>query len=243
MEILMVTAHALCQNQLLAVLPEEERARLAHVMKLVSVPLGQSLYESGTQIRQVFFPTTTVVSLRYELEDGLLAETAVVGKEGVVGIALFMGGETTLSRAVVEKTGQAYRLEGHLLKSEFHRAGPMQRILMRYTKALFTEMAQTVVCIRHHSLDQQLCRWLLRRFDRSPSSSLVTSQEMIANVFGVRRGSISAIAVNLRKAALIKYDRCRISLLDREGMEKRSCECYAIIKNEFDLLLAKARTS
>lgn len=239
----MVTAHELCQNQLLAVLPEEVRSRLTRVVKLVSVTHGQSLYESRTQIRHVFFPTTSVVSLRYELEEGLLAETAVVGNEGVVGIALFMGGESTLSGAVVEKTGHAFRLEGHLLKSEFHRAGPMQWILMRYTQALFTEMSQSLVCIRHHSLEQQLCRWLLRRFDRFPHSSLVMSQEKIANILGVRRGAVSEVAVRLQTAALIDYSRGRITLLDRPGMEMRSCECYAIIKNEFDRLLSKATAS
>ena len=237
----MVTAHALCQNQLLAVLPEEERTRLAPAMKLVSMPLGKSLYESGTQIRHVFFPTSAVVSLRYELENGSLGEIAIVGSEGAVGIALFLGGETTLSRAVVEKPGQGYRLEVSLLKSERYRAGPMEQRLMRYMQALFTEMAQTLVCIRHHSLDQQLCRWLLRRFDRLPSNSLVISQEMIANIFGVRRGAISEIAVNLRRAGLIHYDRGRISLLDRTALEMRSCECYAIVKDEFDRLLSKQR--
>jgi CRP-like cAMP-binding protein len=239
----MVTAHELCQNQLLAALPEDVRTRLSLVMKPVSMTLGQSIYESGTQIRHVFFPTSTVVSLRYELDDGLLSETAVIGNEGVVGIALFMGGETTLSSAVVEKTGQAFRLEGHLLKSEFHRAGPMQRILMRYTQALFSEMSQTLVCIRHHSLEQQLCRWLLWRFDRFPHNSLLMSQEKIANTLGVRRSAISEVAVRLQKASLINYSRGRITLLDRHGMEKRSCECYAIIKDEFDRLLTKAPNS
>jgi len=236
----MVTAQELCQNQLLAALPEEVRARLAHVMKLVSMTLGQSIYESGTRIRHVFFPTSIVVSLRYELDDGLTAETAVVGNEGVVGIALFMGGETTLSNAVVENPGQAYRLDGHLLKNEFHRAGPMQRILMRYTQALFTEMSQTLVCIRHHSLEQQLCRWLLRRFDRFPHNSLMMSQEKIANTLGVRRSAISEVAVRLQKASLINYNRGQITLIDRPGLESHSCECYSIIIHEFDRLLPKA---
>jgi CRP-like cAMP-binding protein len=211
-------------------------------MKLVSVSLGQSLYISGAQIQHVFFPTSSVVSLRYELEDGLLAETAVVGNEGVLGIALFMGGETTLSSAVVEKPGNVLRLEGHQLKKEFHRAGPMQQILMRYTQALFTEMSQILVCIRHHPLEQQLCRWLLRRFDRFPNNSLEMSQENIANILGVRRGAISEVAVRLQKAGLINYSRGQITLLDRLGMEKRSCECYAIVRDEFDRLLTKATT-
>ncbi|MEI7611551.1 MAG: Crp/Fnr family transcriptional regulator [Betaproteobacteria bacterium] len=239
----MLTAQMLCQNQLLAVLPEEERTRLAHDMKLVSLSLDQSLYEPGCQIRHVYFPTSAIVSLRYELENGSLAEIAVVGREGVVGIALFMGGETTLSRSVVEKSGQAFQLEGYLLKREFHRAGPMQRILMRYTQASLTEMAQTLVCIRHHSLDQQLCRWLLRRFERFPHNSLMMSQEKIANILGVRRGAISEVAVRLQKAALISYNRGRITLLDRHGMEMRSCECYAIVRDEFDRLLTKATIS
>lgn len=239
----MPTAQELCQNQLLATLPDEVRTRLADVMKRVPMTLGQSIYESGTRIRHVFFPTSAVVSLRYELDDGLLAETAVIGNEGVVGIALFMGGETTLSSAVIENPGHAYRLEGHLLKSEFHRAGPMQRILMRYTQALFTEMSQTLVCVRHHSLEQQLCRWLLRRFDRFTNNSLVMSQEKIANTLGVRRSAISEVAVRLQKAALINYSRGRITLLDRPGLEKRSCECYAIVRDEFDRLLTQATVS
>lgn len=236
----MSTARHLCENQLLASLPADEFTRLAPDLELVPMSLGQSIYEPGTQIQHVFFPTTAIVSLHYEMDDGSLAEIAVVGKEGIVGIALFMGGETTLSRAVVQSAGEAYRLKGQLLKREFHRAGPLQRILMRYTQALLTEMAQTLVCIRHHSLDQQFCRWLLRRFDRLSANNLVMSQETIANILGVRRAAISELAVSLRKAGLIKYERGRIALLDRPGLEARACECYATIKGEFDRLLPTA---
>jgi DNA-binding transcriptional regulator YhcF (GntR family) len=240
-EIFMVpTAHELCQNQLLAASSNEVRTRLAPGMQLVSMTLSHALYDAGTQIRH-FFPTSCVVSLRYPLEDGALAEVAVVGNEGAVGIALFMDGETTLSSAVVEKPGQAFLLEGYLLKSEFHRAGPVQRILMRYTLAFFTEMSQTLVCIRHHSLEQQLCRWLLRRFDRGQRhTGLLMSQENMANILGVRRAAVSEIAVRLQQSGLIKYIRGRITLVDRPGQEFRACECYAIIKKETERLLPAA---
>jgi CRP-like cAMP-binding protein len=236
---LMNTTHRFGQNHLLAVLPEEDLTRLTSKLELVQLQTGQSLCDPGTPIRHVYFPTTAIVSLLYQLDDGSLAETAVVGNDGIVGIALFMGGETTLSRAVVQSPGHAYRLEGQLLKAEFNRAGALQRIMMRYTQALLSETAQTLVCIRHHSLDQQFCRWLLRRFDRLSVKHLVMSQEMIANALGVRRASISELAIRLRKAGLIEYERGRISLRDRPGMEARSCECYAAIRKEFDRLLPK----
>lgn len=235
----MNTTHRFGQNHLLAVLPEEDLTRLTSKLELVQLQTGQSLCDPGTPIRHVYFPTTAIVSLLYQLDDGSLAETAVVGNDGIVGIALFMGGETTLSRAVVQSPGHAYRLEGQLLKAEFNRAGALQRIMMRYTQALLSETAQTLVCIRHHSLDQQFCRWLLRRFDRLSVKHLVMSQEMIANALGVRRASISELAIRLRKAGLIEYERGRISLRDRPGMEARSCECYAAIRKEFDRLLPK----
>lgn len=234
-------AHDLHLNHLLAALPAEEHERLLAEMELVPLQLRQSLYESSTEIRHVYFPTTAIVSLLYEMEDGSSAEIAVVGNEGIVGISLFMGGETTPSRAVVQSAGDAYRMNGRRLKSEFHRAGPMQRLLLRYTQALLTEMAQTLVCNRHHPLDQQFCRWLLLRFDRLLANKLVMSQEQIANLLGVRRAAISKVAADVRKAGLIKYDRGRITLLDRPGLEARACECYLVIKEEFDRLLPKAK--
>lgn len=236
----MNTIHRFRQNHLLAALPEEDLTRLASKLELVPLQTGQSLCDPAAPIKHVYFPTTAIISLLYQLDDGSLAETAVVGNEGIVGIALFMGGETTLSRAIVQSPGHAYRLEGQLLKKEFNLAGALQRIMMLYTQALLAETAQTLVCIRHHSLDQQFSRWLLRRFDRLSVKHLVMSQEMIANVLGVRRASISELAIDLRKAGLIEYERGRISLLDRSGMEARTCECYAVIGGEFNRLLQKA---
>jgi CRP-like cAMP-binding protein len=191
------------QRCLLAVLPEEERARLYPHMELVEMPLGESIYESGTLIRHVYFPTTSIVSLLYVMENGASAEIAVVGNEGIVGISLFMGGETTTSRAVVQSAGHAYRLKGQLLKDEFFRAGPMQRLLLRYTQALLTQMAQTAVCNRHHSVDQQLCRWLLLSLDRLSSNRLSMTQELIANMLGVRREGVTEAAGKLQHAGLI----------------------------------------
>ncbi len=199
--------------------------------------LGDVLYEPGVQMHYVYFPTSSIVSLLYVMEDGASAEIAVVGNDGIVGVSLFMGGETTPSRAVVQSAGHAYRLTGQLLKSEFYRAGPMQRLLLRYTQALLTQMAQTAVCNRHHSLDQQLCRWLLLSLDRLPSNELIMTQELIANMLGVRREGVTEAAGNLQRAGLIEYRRGRITVLDRPGLEARSCECYAVVKNEFDRLL------
>lgn len=236
----MPTSHLHYQNQLLAALPDEERRRLAASLELVPMTIHQSLYEPGAPILDVFFPTTAIVSLLCDMEDGTTAETAAVGNEGIVGVALFMGGETTLSRAVVNSPGHAYRLKGRLLKGEFHRAGPLQRILMRYTQALLAEMAQTLVCMRHHSLEQQFCRWLLRRFDRLSPPALAMSQEMIAHVLGVRRAAISEVAIGWRAAGLIAYGRGRLTLLDRPGLEARACACYAAIQGEFARLLPGA---
>lgn len=233
----MPTSHLHYQNQLLAALPADERLRLGASLELVPLHYGQSLYEPGTQILDVFFPTTAIVSLLCDMADGTTAETAAVGNEGMVGIALFMGGESTLSRAVAYSPGHGYKLKGRILKGEFHRAGPLQRILMRYTQALLSEMAQTLVCMRHHSLEQQFCRWLLRRFDRLSPQPLAMSQEMIAHILGVRRAAISEVAIALRAAGLISYGRGRLTLVDRPGIEARACACYAAIKGEFARLL------
>jgi CRP-like cAMP-binding protein len=225
------------QNHLLAALPAEDFARLLPDLEGVPMPLGHVLYEPGVQMRHVYFPTTSIVSLLYVMEDGASAEIAVVGNEGVVGVSLFMGGESTTSRAVVQSDGYAYRLKAQLLKDEFFRAGPMQRLLLRYTQALLTQMAQTAVCNRHHSLDQQFCRWLLLSLDRLSSNELVMTQELIANMLGVRREGVTEAAGNVQRAGLISYNRGRITVLDRPGLEARACECYAVVKREFDRLL------
>jgi CRP-like cAMP-binding protein len=225
------------QNHLLAALPAEECARLFPHLELVSMPLGDALCEPGAQMRHVYFPTTAIVSLLYVMEDGASAEIAVVGNEGIVGVSLFMGGETTTSRAVVQSAGHAYRLTGQLLKDAFLRAGPMQRLLLRYTQALLTQMAQTAVCNRHHSVDQQLCRWLLLSLDRLPSNELTMTQELIANMLGVRREGVTEAAGKLQHADLIHYSRGKITVVDRPGLEARVCECYQVVKKEFDRLL------
>jgi CRP-like cAMP-binding protein len=230
-------SHAPRQNHLLAALPQEEYARLIPHLELVPMPLGMVLYESGNELRHVYFPTTAIISLLYVMIDGASAEIAVVGNEGVIGVALFMGGETMPNRAVVQSAGHAYRLKGQLLKQEFNRSGELQHLLLRYTQALLTQMAQTAVCNRHHSLDQQLCRWLLLSLDRLPSSELVMTQELIANMLGVRREGVTEAAGNLQKAGLIRYQRGHITALDRAGLEARACECYAVVKKEFDRLL------
>jgi len=235
----MNTMHGLLKSRLLAALPTEELERLGSKLELIHLQTGQSLCDPGTPIGHVYFPTTAIISLLYQLDDGSLAETAVVGNEGIVGIALFMGGETTLNQAIVQSPGHAYRMKGQFVKAEFNQAGALQRIMMRYTQALLSETAQTLACVRHHSLDQQLCRWLLRRFDRLSVKHLTMSQEAIANILGVRRASISELAVSLRKEGLIEYDRGRITLLDRAGLEARTCECYAAIRDEFDRLLPR----
>jgi CRP-like cAMP-binding protein len=233
----MHNSHAPSQNHLLAALPAAERGRLIPHLELVPMPLGAVLYEAGNELRHVYFPTTSIVSLLYVMRDGASAEIAVVGNEGIIGVALFMGGETMPNRAVVQSAGHAYRLKGHLLKQEFNRSGELQHLLLRYTQALLTQMAQTAVCNRHHSLDQQLCRWLLLSLDRLPSTELVMTQELIANMLGVRREGVTEAAGNLQKAGLISYRRGRITVLDRAGLEARACECYAVVKKEFDRLL------
>ncbi len=225
------------QNHLLAALPEEDYAYFSPFLEGVQMPLGEVLYESGMQMRHVYFPVDSIVSLLYVMEDGSSAEIAVVGNEGIVGVSLFMGGETTPSRAVVQSAGNAYRLKGQFLKNEFFRAGPMQHLLLRYTQALLTQMAQTAVCNRHHTLDQQFCRWLLLSLDRLPSNELIMTQELIAAMLGVRREGVTEAAGNVQKAGLIKYSRGHITILDRVGLEKRVCECYAVVKKEFDRLL------
>lgn len=225
------------QNHLLAVLPETEIERLFPYLEPVQLPLGHALYESGDRLSHVYFPTTAIVSLLYVMENGASAEIAVVGNEGVVGIALFMGGETMPNRAVVQSAGQGYRLKGHVLTQEFNRSGALQHLLLRYTLALLTQMAQTAVCNRHHSVDQQLCRWLLLSLDRLPSNELTMTQELIANMLGVRREGVTEAAGKLQKAGLIAYNRGQITVLDRPGLEARVCECYEVVKKEFDRLL------
>ena len=201
------------------------------------MPLGHVLYESGKTQSHVYFPTTSIVSLLYVLENGASAEIAVVGNEGVVGISLFMGGGSTPSRAVVQSAGHGFRLKANALKDEFDRGGAVLHMLLRYTQALITQMSQTAVCNRHHSLDQQLCRWLLLSMDRLEGDQLVMTQELIANMLGVRREGVTKGATDLQNDGLIKYNRGRITVLDRPGLEKRVCECYAVVKNEYDRLL------
>lgn len=237
----MLCPHDPCQNRLLAALPEDEYARLLPHLEWFPLPLGESLGEPGILMRHVYFPATGIVSLLYVTEEGASTEIAVVGNEGMVGVPVFMGGDTTLSRAVVQSAGHAYRLQGRLLKDEFQRAGSMQLLLLHYTQALMTQMAQTAVCNRHHSLDQQLCRWLLLSLDRLSSNDLVMTQELIANMLGVRREGVNEAAGNLHKAGLIEYCRGHITVLDRAGLEARVCECYAVAKRETDRLLETAR--
>ena len=224
-------------SQLLAALPPEEFKRLLPSLEQVELPLNETLCEAYSEMKYVYFPLDCVVSLLGIMEDGGTAEISVVGNEGIVGVSLFMGGETTPSRAVVQAGGHAYRLKGSLLKEEFYRAGPMQRLLLRYTQALLTQMAQTAVCNRHHSLDQQLCRWLLLSIDRLGTNHLVMTQELIANMLGVRREGVTEAAGKLQKAGLIHYYRGHIEVLDRKGLEDRTCECYEVVKREYDRLL------
>ena len=225
------------ENRLLAALPDAERQRWLPQLERVEMPLGQVLYESGGTLSHVYFPTTAIVSLLYVMENGAFAEIAVVGNEGIVGISLFMGGDSTSSRAVVQSAGQGLRLKAQIMKDDFNRAGPVLHLLLRYTQALITQMAQTAVCNRHHSLDQQLCRWLLLSLDRLQGNELVMTQELIANMLGVRREGVTEGALKLQQAGLIRYARGDISVLDRDGLEKRTCECYAVVKKEYDRLL------
>ena len=224
-------------NHLFQALPEESRNRVFPRLELVPLALGQVLYESGNKLQSVYFPTDSIISLLYVMEDGASAEIAVVGNEGMVGVALFMGGETMPNRAVVQSTGFAYKLKGALLKEEFNRSGPLQHLLLRYTQALLTQMAQTAVCNRHHSVHQQLCRWLLLSMDRLSTNTLVMTQELIANMLGVRREGVTEAAGKLQELGLIEYVRGRITVLDRQKLEKAACECYRVVKRETDRLL------
>jgi len=225
------------KNRLLAALPHAESQRWLSLLEPVDLPLGEVLYESGITLSHVYFPTTAIISLLYVMENGASAEIAVVGNEGIVGISLFMGGESTSSRAVVQSAGKGYRLQAQLMKREFNRAGAVLHLLLRYTQALLTQMSQTAVCNRHHSLDQQLCRWLLLSLDRLEGNQLVMTQELIANMLGVRREGVTEGAVKLQHAGLIQYARGHITVLDRAALERRSCECYAVVKKEYDRLL------
>ena len=231
-------AHSPNQNHLLAALPTAEFEPLTEHLELVPLLLGQMLYEPDSQLQHAYFPTTAIVSLHYVMESGASAETAGVGNEGVVGISLFMGGNTTPSSAVVQTAGHAYRLGRRQLMEEFNRAGLLQRLLLRYTQALITQMAQTAVCNRHHTLEQQLCRWLLLTLDRLPSNELIMTQELVASMLGVRREGITEAAGNLQRASLISYRRGHIAVTDRAGLEKNACECYAVVKKELDRLLS-----
>jgi CRP-like cAMP-binding protein len=224
-------------NHLLAALGEAEWKRWLPHMELVDMPLGRVLYEPGDRLAHVYFPLTSIVSLLYVMENGASAEIAVVGFEGVVGISLFMGGDSTSSRAVVQSAGQGCRLNAHVMKLEFDRVGPVMHLLLRYTQALITQMSQTAVCNRHHSLDQQLCRWLLLSLDRLQSNELVMTQALIADMLGVRREGVTEAAGRLQHEGLIRYHRGHITVLDRRGLEKRTCECYTVVKQEYDRLL------
>ena len=224
-------------NHLLAALPQEVQARMFPNLQLVTLPLGEVLHESGGTLRHVYFPTDSIVSLLYVMESGASAEISVVGNEGLIGIALFMGGESTPSRAIVQSAGQSYRLLAQRLKDEFNRHGDLMLLMLRYTQALITQMAQTAVCNRHHSIDQQLCRWLLLSLDRLPSNRLTMTQELIANMLGVRREGVTEAAGKLQKLGVIEYVRGRITVLDRPQLERLSCECYAVVKKESDRLL------
>ncbi len=225
------------QNGLLSALPAPVRERIFPHLELVQMPLGDILYESGNHLNHVYFPATSIVSLLYVMEDGSSAEIAVVGKEGILGIALFMGGETTPSRAIVQSAGYGFRLKSQRLKDEFNRAGPLMHLFLRYTQALITQMSQTAVCNRHHSVHQQLCRWLLMSLDRLSTNNLIMTQELIANMLGVRREGVTEAAGKLQTAGLILYSRGHITVLDRPGLEAEACECYQVVKTEFDRLL------
>jgi CRP-like cAMP-binding protein len=233
----MSAARAMQQNSLLAALPEAVRERLAPDLKLVNMPLGKVLYESGDKLRHVYFPTESIVSLLYVMENGASAEISVVGNDGIVGVALFMGGQSTPSRAIVQSAGHAFRMPGQALMAEFDRHEEFQTLMLRYTQALITQMAQTAVCNRHHSIDQQLCRWLLLSLDRLPDNHLVMTQELIANMLGVRREGVTEAAGKLQAQGIIEYQRGHITVLDRPALEGLCCECYAVVKKETDRLL------
>jgi CRP-like cAMP-binding protein len=235
---MMPSAHSPKQNHLLNALPGADYERILDGLELAPMRLGEALYESGGKLKHVYFPTTSIVSLLYVMEDGASAEIAVVGNEGILGISLFMGGETTPSRAVVQSAGFGYRMKAAVLQEEFKRAGPVMHLLLRYTQALITQMAQTAVCNRHHSIEQQLCRWLLLSLDRLSTDELSMTQELIANMLGVRREGVTEAAGKLQRAGLIRYSRGRITVINRPGLEKEVCECYAVVKKEMDRLLS-----
>ena len=230
-------------NHLLAALPDAELRRLAPQMRLVALQPGQVLYESGSTISHTYFPTTTLVSTLYEFDDGTSAETAITGNEGMVGIAVFMGGNSRLGRAVVLTAGHAFRLGAQALKDEFERTGPLMHLLLHYTQALITQTAQTAVCNRHHSLDQRLCRWLLLSLDRSQGDDIAITQQVIAHMLGVRRESVTEAAHRLQKLGLVQCGRGRIAVLDRTGLEQRACECYSAVRKEYDRLLPDRRAT
>ncbi|MDO8294263.1 MAG: Crp/Fnr family transcriptional regulator [Gallionella sp.] len=234
------TRHTPSQNHLFAALPAEVFERLSPHLELIPMPLGQVIYESGGQLQHVYFPTTAIVSLHYVMENGASAEIAGVGNEGVLGITLFMGGNTTPTLSTVYTGGYGYRLKARLIMEEFNRAGPLMRLMLRYTQALMTQISQAVVCNRHHSVEQQLCRWLLSTLDRLPSNELTITQELIASMLGVRREGITEAAGNLQRAGLISYRRGHITVLKRTGLESRACECYNVVKKEFHRLLSDA---
>jgi len=237
----MPTLDSPSQNQLLAALPTAEFEPLVAHLELVQLPLGEMLYEPGGQLKHAYLPTTAIVSLHYIMESGASSESAGVGNEGIVGVSLFMGGNTTSSSAVVQTAGHAYRMESRKLLDEFNRAGLFQRLLLRYTQALMTQMSQTAACNRHHSVEQQLCRWLLLTLDRLPSNELVMTQELIANMLGVRREGITEAAGKLQHAGVISYRRGHIAVLDRAGLESRVCECYAVVRTELNRLLCDVK--
>ena len=231
------------ENRLLATLPTAELRRLTPQLDGVSLQQGQVLYESGTRISEVYFPTTALVSTLYEFVDGASAETAIVGNDGIVGIAVFMGGESRLGRALALSAGHAFRLKAQVLKDEFERSGPLMHLLLRYTQALITQIAQTAACNRHHSLVQRLCRLLLLSLDRLPDDDIVMTQEWIAHMLGVRRESVTEAAFTLQKLGLIHYTRGHITVLDRAGLERRACECYPVVRKEYDRLLPDRRAT
>jgi CRP-like cAMP-binding protein len=233
----MTVNHTPQQNHLFRALPADARERVFPHLELVEMPLAHVLYESGDVMSHVYFPTDSIISLLYVMQNGASAEIAVVGNEGIIGIALFMGGETTPNRAVVQSAGYAYRLKGTVLKKEFHRAGALQHLLLRYTQGLLTQMAQTAVCNRHHTVSQQLCRWLLLSLDRLPTNKLTMTQELIANMLGVRREGVTEAAGKLQDLGLISYKRGRITVLDRPALEQACCECYGVVRREFERLL------
>ena len=224
------------QNHLLAMLPEETFERISPHLELFNMPLGEVLCESGGQLQHVYFPTSAIISLHYVMEDGASSEIAGVGNEGVLGVALFLGGNSTPSRATIQTAGYGYRLKARLMVEEFNRGGPLQRLMMRYTQALVTQISQTAVCNRHHSVEQQLCRWLLSTLDRLPSNELTMTQELIASMLGVRREGITETAGNLQRAGMISYRRGHITVLDRSGLESSTCECYGVVKKEYQRL-------